>query len=103
MTVHKNSLSAFELLESNGILNAREKAILKIRMENTGPLRDCDFLELFKPGSERTVLVQPRITALIDKNIFIEGPPGRSPYSNVNVRTTILNPIHEPKQQMELL
>jgi len=100
--IQQNSIDAFELLESKGILNQREKEILKIRLDKTGPMRDWDYLQIYKPGSDNINLVQPRITNMIDLKIFTLGPTGRSPYIDSPVRTTVLNPKYEPDTQRSL-
>lgn len=89
--MHKNSLDVYDKIVADQSLNKRERAVVRIVVDNPRPLRDYDILQKFKPGSDNINLCQPRITHLHDLKIFKEGPPGKSPYKNCNVRTTILN------------
>lgn len=101
--MHQNSLDGYDLLMRSGKVNAREKAVIKLAVDNPGLKRDFDFLQLFKPGSDNVNLVQPRITHLIDLKIFREGTQGMSPYQNSPVRRTELNPEYHPRKQTELI
>lgn len=95
--VHKHSFTAYQEVKLS--VSQRESLILKVIREVDKPLRDYDILKLVYPNSENINMVQPRITELHQKGILIEDKPGRSPFGNRPVRTSVIAP---PEQQQSL-